>query len=300
MRHLTSGRIVWFIGLSGSGKSTLCLSLQSELLRRGQLVKILDGDELRRGLCSDLGFSEQDRAENIRRIAHVADLVSRMGVIVLVATICPFQRLREVCRAQLPDMVEVFVDAPLAVCERRDPKGLYRLARSGKLSGFTGVDSPFEVPQSPDIVCHTHEGSVADCTIQLLNYLGFRPLTTSTSGRRLTIAVDFDGVIANYDGWKGIDVLGEPRLDVIKALEELRKDGWKIIVHTTRASEHIRPYLVSADVPFDEINTNADYQNCGQKPVATVYWDDRALRYSGDAARDLSDIRNFRTWSERQ
>ena len=118
--------------------------------------------------------------------------------------------------------------------------------------------------------------------------------------RRPTIAVDFDGVIANYKGWQGAEHFGDPRPDVINALCELRSGGWKIIVHTTRAEESVRPYLVSHRIPYDEINANSDYLNGGAKPVATVYWDDRALRYSGDALTDLEMILNFTTWSGRR
>jgi len=117
--------------------------------------------------------------------------------------------------------------------------------------------------------------------------------------RRRTIAVDFDGVIADYDGWQGSGVLGKPRGDVLQVLSILRREGWKIVVHTTRSVENIASYLHKEQVPFDEVNVNSDYVNDGRKPVATVYWDDRALRYSGDALHDLSAIRNFLTWSGR-
>jgi hypothetical protein len=118
--------------------------------------------------------------------------------------------------------------------------------------------------------------------------------------RRPTIAVDFDGVLADYEGWKGNEVLGEPRTDVIEVLHTLRHEGWKIVIHTTRAQEHISDYLARYSIPYDEVNHNSSYQNRGNKPVATIYWDDRALRYSGDAYRDLEAIRNFRTWSGRR
>jgi hypothetical protein len=118
--------------------------------------------------------------------------------------------------------------------------------------------------------------------------------------RPRTIAVDFDGVLAEYSGWKGIEVLGAPRMDVIKALRVLRHEGWKIVVHTTRSEQHIIDYLSLHDIPYDEINRNSHYPSAGGKPVATVYWDDRAVRYSGDAFRDLEVIRSFRTWSGRE
>ncbi|HWG50618.1 MAG TPA: hypothetical protein VN669_13045 [Candidatus Acidoferrales bacterium] len=117
--------------------------------------------------------------------------------------------------------------------------------------------------------------------------------------RERTIAVDFDGVLANYDGWKGADVLGEPRADVVIALRILRGEGWKILIHTTRAEQHITDYLVRHEIPYDEINRNSSYSNEGGKPVATIYWDDRALCYSGNALEDLQEIRSFRTWNGR-
>ena len=118
--------------------------------------------------------------------------------------------------------------------------------------------------------------------------------------RQQTIAVDFDGVLAEYDGWKGEEHLGSPRSDVVSALRVLRQEGWKIVVHTTRSELHIREYLLKHDIPYDEINRNSSYSNSGSKPVATVYWDDRALRYSGDAFNDLTAIRTFRTWNNRR
>jgi adenylyl-sulfate kinase len=123
------GQIVWFTGLSGSGKSTLSNSLAEELRRQKRNVQILDGDELRQGLCSNLGFSAGDRAENVRRVAHVARLLSLGGTTVLIAVISPFQAFRDAARSILPDMLEVLVDAPLATCEMRDPKGQYKKAK---------------------------------------------------------------------------------------------------------------------------------------------------------------------------
>jgi adenylylsulfate kinase len=115
-----------------------------------------------------------------------------------------------------------------------------------------------------------------------------------------TLAVDFDGVIANYDGYKGPGVLGSPREDVRLALHTLRREGWKIVIHTTRSWAEIESYLQQHDIPFDEYNRNSDYTTGGQKPVADVYWDDRAVCYSGDATQDLERIRNFRTWNNRE
>ncbi len=117
---------------------------------------------------------------------------------------------------------------------------------------------------------------------------------------RRTIAVDFDGVIADYDGYKGPGVLGAPRPDVRQAMLALRVEGWKIVIHTTRGVDEITPYLAEHGIPYDEINSNSDYRTEGPKPVADVYWDDRAVRYSGDASKDLDAIRGFRTWSGRE
>jgi hydroxymethylpyrimidine pyrophosphatase-like HAD family hydrolase len=118
--------------------------------------------------------------------------------------------------------------------------------------------------------------------------------------RTLTIAVDFDGVIADYDGWNLDGAIGAPRMDVIQALQSLRTEGWKIIVYSCRSAAEIEPYLATHSVPFDEINKNSSVSAGGEKPVANVYWDDRACRYSGDARADIEVIRNFRTWSGRR
>ena len=121
----------------------------------------------------------------------------------------------------------------------------------------------------------------------------------NTQEREQAIAVDFDGVVAEYDGWKGATVLGSPRKDVLRVLHTLRSEGWKIIIHTTRSASEIQEYLALHNIPHDEINQNSSYQNGGSKPVATIYWDDRALRYSGDALEDLKQIRSYKTWSGR-
>jgi hypothetical protein len=124
-------------------------------------------------------------------------------------------------------------------------------------------------------------------------------MASNNNGLRRTIGVDFDGVIAEYDGWKGVGVLGTPRSDVRGALLALQAEGWKIVIHTTRGEVEIADYLAHHEIPYDEINRNSDYTTLGHKPVADVYWDDRAVRYSGDANKDLELIRGFRTWSGR-
>jgi adenylylsulfate kinase len=161
-RAMPSGLTVWFTGLSGAGKTTICQAVETALLARGLRVEVLDGDVIRTYLCSDLGFSEEDRKENIKRIAYVAQLLTRNGVLVLVAAISPYRSSRDDARTAIGNFMEVYVNAPLEVCEARDPKGLYRRARSGKLQRFTGIDQPYEVPLSPEVECHTDVESAAE------------------------------------------------------------------------------------------------------------------------------------------
>jgi len=146
--------IVWLTGLSASGKSTLANALEVKLQHKGYKTYLLDGDELRTGLNSDLGFSQEDREENIRRTAHLSQILLDAGLIVITAFISPFQKDREFARSLVTDdeFIEVFVDTPLEVCEQRDPKGLYKKARAGEIKDFTGVDSVYEKPMNPEIV----------------------------------------------------------------------------------------------------------------------------------------------------
>lgn len=145
--------VIWFTGLSGSGKSTLANLLEQKLLENKHFTYLLDGDNIRHGLCGDLGFSGKDRVENIRRISEVSKLFVDSGLIVLTAFISPFRDDRNYCRSLLEDQefVEVFVDTPIEVCEKRDPKGLYQKARQGDIKDFTGIDSPYEQPESPEV-----------------------------------------------------------------------------------------------------------------------------------------------------
>jgi adenylylsulfate kinase len=146
---------IWFTGLSGAGKTTLCRIVYAELTQLGLNVEILDADEVRPRICPDLGYSRADRCESLLRIGYVANLLSRNRVITLVAAISPYRHIRNELRSQIERFTEVYVDADLAVCEARDPKGLYRKARAGRLSGLTGIDAPYEPPVCPEIVCHT-------------------------------------------------------------------------------------------------------------------------------------------------
>lgn len=166
------GAVVWLTGLSGSGKSTIARELESRLHARGRLCCVLDGDNLRHGLCADLGFGPEERRENIRRAAHVAALFVDLGAIVVTAFVSPFRVDRAAARDLLGvDMIEAFVDAPLDTCEQRDPKGLYKKARAGQIPEFTGISSPYEPPEQPDVRLRTADMSVAGCAETLIHCL---------------------------------------------------------------------------------------------------------------------------------
>ncbi|HEY3837318.1 MAG TPA: adenylyl-sulfate kinase, partial [Bryobacteraceae bacterium] len=153
---------IWFTGLSGAGKTTLNLAVYQQLETRGFRVESLDGDDVRRFLGRGLGFSKPDRDENIRRIGYVAGLLTRHGVVVLVSAISPYRAVRDEVRQSIGSFVEIYVDAPVEICEQRDTKGLYRRARSGELKGFTGVDDPYESPLQPEVVCHTGSETIEE------------------------------------------------------------------------------------------------------------------------------------------
>lgn len=165
--------ILWFTGLSGSGKSTIAGALEQLLFARGNHVYLLDGDNVRHGLNKDLGFSDADRVENIRRIGEVAKLFADSGLIVSTAFISPFKADRDMVRELTGEgeFIEVFVDADLATCESRDPKGLYKKARAGEIPHFTGIDSPYEAPENPELVVKSGEYSVEECATQIVSYL---------------------------------------------------------------------------------------------------------------------------------
>lgn len=158
------GLVLWLTGLSGAGKSTLAAAAEAELLRKGMLPVVLDGDILRAGLCSGLTYSEADRHENIRRAGEAAMLIAEAGAIVIAALISPFRAdrelVRESCKRRGIDFAEVYVNAPLSECERRDPKLLYQKARAGEIASFTGISSPYEPPSAPDLEIHTDEEPV--------------------------------------------------------------------------------------------------------------------------------------------
>ena len=173
------GFILWFTGLSGSGKSTLSGHVAPILRARGLRVEILDGDEVRENLSKGLTFSKEDRDTNVRRIGFVANLLARNGVVAITAAISPYRAIRDELRAKADaPFVEVFVDAPLAVVEARDPKGLYKKARAGAIPHFTGVTDPYEPPLHPEVVVRTGEESIDASAERILAYLRSRGLTS--------------------------------------------------------------------------------------------------------------------------
>lgn len=167
------GCMVWFTGLSGSGKSTVAIALERELQKRGILCRILDGDNIRFGINSNLGFSEEDRIENIRRIAEIGKLFVDTGIVTIAAFISPNNMLREMASKIIcqDDFIEVFVSTPLEECERRDVKGLYAKARRGEIENFTGISAPFEAPENPAISLDTSKLSVEQSVNRLLDLI---------------------------------------------------------------------------------------------------------------------------------
>lgn len=171
------GVMLWFTGLSGSGKSTVAMALERELQRRGRLCRILDGDNIRTGINAGLGFSPEDRKENIRRIAEVGKLFVDTGIITLAAFVSPTEELRKMARHIIgeADFKEIFISTPLAECEKRDVKGLYARARRGEVKDFTGISAPFEQPEHPALALDTSHMSLEESVNKLLELLGLEP-----------------------------------------------------------------------------------------------------------------------------
>ncbi|MDI9640835.1 adenylyl-sulfate kinase [Oscillatoria amoena NRMC-F 0135] len=174
------GVTLWFTGLSGAGKTTLCQAVAEVLRSQGYQLEVLDGDTVRQNLCKDLGFSKADRDENIRRIGWLSQLLTRNGAIVLVSAISPYREIRNEVRQSIEQFIEIYVNAPLEVCESRDVKGLYQKARAGIIKDFTGIDDPYEPPLNPDVECQTHLESISHCVVKILNKLNdFLPLQST-------------------------------------------------------------------------------------------------------------------------
>jgi bifunctional enzyme CysN/CysC len=182
-----AGATIWFTGLPAAGKSTIASAVEERLVIEGRHALLLDGDNLRHGLNADLGFDEAARTENVRRTGHVASLLAESGAIALVSLVSPYARDRQdvatLHTAGGLRFIEVFVDAPLALCERRDPKGLYARARSGKLAGMTGVGAPYEHPSSPDLVLRSGEETVEAAVDRVMQMLATQTLPIPVLGR---------------------------------------------------------------------------------------------------------------------
>ena len=178
-----NGVVVWLTGLSGSGKTTIATALQKSITCRNINVELLDGDCIRSHLSQGLGYSKNDRNINVRRVGYVANLLSRNGVIVIVALISPYRAIRDEIRLSNNQFIEVYVDAPLEVCELRDIKGLYASARNGKIKGFTGIDDPYEPPLYPDITCLTSQESIEESVLKIVRVLEERNFLVSSQNK---------------------------------------------------------------------------------------------------------------------
>jgi len=276
-----SSCVLWFTGLSGSGKSTLANALERKLFDMGCKTHLLDGDNVRMGLNSDLGFSPEDREENIRRIGEVANLFKNSGTITLTAFISPYHKDRERARTACGDnFFEIHVAAPLETCEARDPKGLYKKARAGVIKGFTGIDAPYEEPLDPALYLDTSIKDVDKCCEEIINLLigkGIidKPREISVLDKRRTIALDFDGVIHAYSkGFQGLDnVYDEPHVGALEGISALSELGYRLIVVSSRPVPAIQKWLTkhSIDHYFEEI-TNI-------KRPAKHYIDDHGYRF---------------------
>jgi adenylylsulfate kinase len=178
-KGMDKGFVVWLTGLPASGKTTIARGLEEELRRRGLKVEVMDGDEVRKGLSRDLGFSKEDREKHAMRVAYVSKLLARNGVAVIVALISPYRSFRDSIREQIENFIEVFVKCPVEECARRDPKGLYAKAFAGEIKDFTGVDDPYEEPLNPELVLDTVAESTGESVRKILDYLRDRDYITA-------------------------------------------------------------------------------------------------------------------------
>ena len=275
--------VIWLTGLSGSGKSTIANELGIKLQEKGKLAYILDGDNVRMGLNKDLGFSDDDRKENIRRIAEVAKLLSDAGVIVITAFISPFREERERAKDIIgrDNFLEVYVKADLSVCEERDPKGLYKKARAGEIPMFTGIDSPYEEPNTNFKTVDTAKLSVEECTNVLmwelvdLGVIEPRLKEVDNLDKRKTISIDFDGVIHKYSkGFQGLDNAYDPPMEgAIESIVKLYNEGYTLKILSSRPKEVIYSWLEKYGLSkyIKEVSNH--------KFPATVYIDDRGMLF---------------------
>lgn len=186
------GVVLWLTGLPGAGKSSIAHAVDAWLFAQGYRSYVLDGDNLRHGLCRDLDFSDQARQENIRRVAEVASLLVDAGIIVLAALVSPYRKHRALARdiVTAEDFLEIHCQCPVEVCTQRDPKGMYRRAQAGEIRGFTGVDAPYEPPQAPDLVLATDRHSLTDCVMQVISLLHKRSIVGQQEAHALKNFLD--------------------------------------------------------------------------------------------------------------
>ena len=270
--------VIWLTGLSGSGKSTIANELALKLHKEGKLAYVLDGDNIRMGLNKDLSFSDDDRKENMRRIAEVAKLMSDTGVIVITAFISPFREERDEVKNIIGknNFVGVYVEAPLMVCEERDPKGLYKKARNGEIPMFTGIDSPYEKPTNADLTINTDENPIQTCVDFIYKNLNLsNEKEIDNLDKRKTISIDFDGVIHKYSkGFQGVDNAYDPPMEgAIESIEKLYNEGYILKILSSRPKEVIYPWLEKYGLSkyIKEVSNH--------KFPATVYIDDRGFLF---------------------
>lgn len=274
--------VIWLTGLSGSGKSTIGNALEQALFERGIKTQVLDGDNIRMGLNNDLGFTDDDRKENMRRISEVAKLFSQSGTLTITAFISPFREERGKCKEIIGEdnFIEVHVDADLDTCEGRDPKGLYKKARAGEIPNFTGIDSPYEEPTHPDLVVESGKFSIEQCVDKIIAHLEKKGVIGNKEvdnlDKRKTISIDFDGVIHRYSkGFQGLDNAYDPPMEgALDAIEHLFNQGYIIKILSSRPKEVIYPWLEEYGIShmITEVSNH--------KFPATIYIDDRGYHFT--------------------